>query len=446
MKLHPEDPRLTALLMGELSADEATAVRHAVAADPALGLALRELESMQEFLTDTLAPKNLSLLPRQRDAILQAARHADSSGKVIPLQSQRKSLKPLLIPLAAAAVILPLIFLLSQFPGEVQPTVADAPAPEPVPPAELPLEVALFPAPGPADAVTGATATARPTASAGLVRTSQARAAAMEENGDLFLRKVAERLAAAPPPQPEQLPLMRPRRPVIAADQPELQLPVHAGRASLDWVTRSIREDRKRPPVEAVRLEEILNHFTLRPAGPTAIARGVTLSTELIACPWRPSSLLLIVSFRGAANETRNISARLQANPAATQRYRLLGFANIPGLPPGPLPTRLPPANITSLAIEIEPSNPTEVLGTIHWTVDGEAAPPVPIQHQSDAEPSDDARFAALICTYAQWLTDELPGAIDTDLLAALARENVSDSLTADRTDFLNLIDQSLRY
>ena len=446
MKLRPEDPRLTALLMGELSEEEAAAVRRAVAADPALGLALRELESMQEFLTDTLAPQSLALLPRQRDAILQAARHVDSSGKITPLRSQRRSLKSLWVPLAAAAVILPLIFLLNRFPGDIEPTIAPAPTPEPVPAVELPLEVALFPAPGPADAGTGATATARPTASAGLVRTSQARAAAMEQNGDLFLRKVAERLASEPPPQPEQLPLMRPRRPVIAADHPDIELPVHSGRASLDWVARSIREDRKRPPVEAVRLEEILNHFTLRPAGPTAISRGVTLSTEIVPCPWRPSSLLLLVSFRGAANETRNVAAKFHADPAATQRYRLLGFANIPGLPPGPLPTRLPAATITSLAIEIEPSDPTGVLGNIRWTVDGETAPPVALQYQSDAEPSDDARFAALVCAYAQWLSDELPGIIDTDLLAALARENVSDSLTADRIDFLNLIDQSLRY
>lgn len=445
MKLQPEDPRLSAYLLGELPADEAAAVQLAIAADPALGLALRELESVQNLLAGTLAPASSKLLPRQREAILQAARHADLDGKVIALKSQRKSLRSLWIPLAAAAAILPLIFLFTRVPGGGNLITGNKPQPQPA--GEIPLEIALLPAPGPADASgDGSNNQSSPTATAGHAEASRNRAAAFEENGDMFLRKVAQRLAKEPLPTPEQLPPLRHRNPVSAADHPTLGLPVHAGSASLGWITRSIRVDHHRPPADAVRLEEILNHFTLKPAGATALVRGVTLSTEVFACPWKPSASLLLVTFRGATSETRHLTARFEANPAVVSRYRLLGFSTIPGLPNSPLPTRLPAGALTSLVIEIETTTPSGNLGSITWKVDSKPAPPVPLHLQPDAAPSDDARFASLVCTYAQWLSGDTFGIIDADLLSALARENLSDTLPADRVDFLNLIDQSLRF
>ena len=67
-----------------------------------------------------------------------------------------------------------------------------------------------------------------------------------------------------------------------------------------------------------------------------------------------------------------------------------------------------------------------------------------PPQLRPDAEPSDDARFASLLCTYAQWLAGDQAGMIDSEIVAALAREVASDGLPPDRYDLLNLIDQTL--
>lgn len=443
MKLHPDDPRLSAYLLGELPADEAAAVERAVAADPALGLALRELESVQRLLTSTLSPGAASLLPLQREKILSAARHADEAGKTLLLPSRPSLVRNLLIPLAAAAMITLAVFILLQLPGGKDLNAAKPPK-DSVPPGTLPLEVALLPAPGPPDFSGQGNTEARPTASSNLANAASGRSAAMNDNGDLFLRKVAERLAQVPPPGEKDLPPLVPRGSVNAADQPSLPLPIHAGRSSLAWITRSIREDHKRPPANAVRLEEVLNQFTLRPAGAAAVAQGVTLSTEVVSCPWKPSATLLLVSFRGTNDASSEVTATFKASPAAVQRYRLLGFAPVPGLPPSPLPTRLPAKTITSLVLEIEPSTPAGELGSIEWSVNGQSAAPVPVSRQGDAEPSDDARFATLVCTYAQWLIGQPAGLIDTDLLAALARENAAETLAADRIDFLNLIDQSL--
>lgn len=444
MKLHPEDPRLTAYLLGELPADEAVAVESAVAADPALGLALRELEIIQRLLTNTLAPGTATLLPLQRENILQAARHADEAGKITTLSSQRRPLKSLLIPLAAAAVIVLAVVVLIQLPADRNPTVATPPPDGQTPNGALPLEVALLPAPGPSDASNPGSSEARPTASSSLAKSAAARSASLQENGDLFLRKVAECLSQDPMPAATDFPNLQPRGSVSPAENPSLALPVHAGRASLAWITRSIREQHQRPPANAVRLEEVLNQFTLRPAGPAAIAQGCTLSTESISCPWKPSATLLLVSFRGTADAAREVVATFKTDSAKVRRYRLLGFAPVAGLAASPLPSRLPAKSITSLVLEIEPSSAAGDLGTIEWSVNGQPAPAVSLARHGDTEPSDDARFAALVCSYAQWLVGIPAGLVDTDLLAALARETAAENLPAERIDFLNLIDQSL--
>jgi hypothetical protein len=220
---------------------------------------------------------------------------------------------------------------------------------------------------------------------------------------------------------------------------------VQAGSASLGWVAHSVRTDHKLPPANAVRVEEILNHFPLRPAGAAAVSQGVTLSTETLPCPWKPSASLLIVAFRGAMDSAKEIQATFKADPASVAKYRLLGYSPIDGAPEtGSLPTHLPAKALTLVAIEVEPINGATSFGTIEWTVDTQPAAPVALSRKPDAEPSDDARFASLLCTYAQWLAGDQKQIIDGEIVAALAREVASDNLPPDRFDLLNLIDQSL--
>ena len=64
MNLHPDDPRLSAWVLGELPADEAAEVAHAVAADPALQAAADQLRGVCNFLDGTFAAP--ALRPEQR--------------------------------------------------------------------------------------------------------------------------------------------------------------------------------------------------------------------------------------------------------------------------------------------------------------------------------------------------------------------------------------------
>jgi len=447
MKLHPEDPRLTAYLLGELCAEEASAVERASAADPAIRLALRDMERVQILLAGTLAPASVGLLPRQRENIRRRARQAALEGKIVTLASHRRSWKPFLIPVASAAAIILAITVLTRLPsGDAGTSARNLP----VTPAnwdKIPLEVALLPAPGPADASRTGSApdSPRATAGSGLAERSAARDTAIEKTGDEFLRKVAETLEASPVPSPKDLPDLIPRGLVSAAEHPTLELPIHSGRASLGWIRHAIEQEQTLPHPQAVRLEEILNSYALRPAGATAIAGGATLSTEIIACPWKPSAALLIISIRGAGESAREVRPVFHANPDSVRRYRLLGFSSLDGVEPGKLPSRLPAKAVTTLAIEIESHGSVSHFGTLEWTIDDQPAAPIPLVRQADDEPSDDARFAALLCTFAQWLSGEQAGLIDGELVAALAREIDSPSLSAERTALLDLINQALK-
>ena len=309
---------------------------------------------------------------------------------------------------------------------------------------QVALAIALLPAPGLADAGRPAGDTATGTAAATLAGHAAARDGALAQEGDEFLRKSAEVLRQSPPPTAATLPALSRRKAVSAAATPNLALPIHAGRASLGWISRTVRGEHALPSPNAVRLEEILNGFVLRPIGSAAISKGVSITTECHPCPWQPSASLLLIAIRGATDADCDITATFQADPAAVARYRLLGFAPVSGLAPAALPSRLVAKARTTLAIEIEPSGTAATLGTIEWTLDGNPVASIPITVQLDAEPSDDARFAALVCTFAQWLAHDQPTLIDAELLAALTRETASTTLPPDRADLLALINEAL--
>ncbi|KAB2640001.1 MAG: hypothetical protein DVB26_06335 [Verrucomicrobia bacterium] len=349
---------------------------------------------------------------------------------------------------AAAAVVdsaAPAATCVAEAPDPA-PAATQAPDPSPEP---MPLAIALLPAPGPPDASRqSAEADADPAAAAAeptrLAGHAAARDAALAESAADFFREAAEVLEHSPPPAAADLPALSLRESVTAASSPTLALPLHAGRSSLGWITHAIRDEQQLPSPKAVRLEEILNSFTLRPAACAAICQGVSLTTESLPCPWKPSATLLLISIRGAADAAHDVAATFRADPATVARYRLLGFALPAGLDSSPLPTQLPAKSCTSLVLEIEPAATATTFGSLDWSLDGQPAPAIPITHHRDAEPSDDARFAALVCAFAQWLGHDQPALIDAEMLAALARETASATLPPGRADLLALIAEAL--
>ncbi len=118
MKIEKDDPRLTAYVLGELTPKEAKLMEHAIAADPALQLVLDEIERGQAILCKSLGTEDEKLLPRQRAAIMRAAGEACGRGKIEPLSSHPKAGFNLWSwPLAAAAVVVASLVIVTLFPG-----------------------------------------------------------------------------------------------------------------------------------------------------------------------------------------------------------------------------------------------------------------------------------------------------------------------------------------
>ncbi len=248
----------------------------------------------------------------------------------------------------------------------------------------------------------------------------------------------------------------------MATDFPTLDLPVQTKKSDLNELTQSIRERHQLPPRESIRLEEILNHFSYRLNGVAAIARGVakswqpetsddnlsiplaTLSSEMIACPWKPSATLLFINLRG--NGQIDCQARIvfHANPEMVTHYRLLGYSSPLGQATGPLPALLRTNSSTLLTIEIEASKSSGDLGSLEWLIDDNPAPTISLTRRADAEPSNDACFAALVCGYAQWLAGEQTEVIDVEMISAFAREVTSANQPPERAEFIDLIEPSL--
>lgn len=118
MNIEKDDPRLTAYVLGELTPDEAKQFEHAIAADPALKMVVKEIERTQADLFKALGTEEEKLLPRQRAAIMRAAREATGANKVEQLSSYRKaSFNVWTWPLAAAAVVIASLFIVTLFPA-----------------------------------------------------------------------------------------------------------------------------------------------------------------------------------------------------------------------------------------------------------------------------------------------------------------------------------------
>lgn len=415
MKIEPDDPRLTAYVLGECTPGDSVAIARAIAADPALAIAVREIESVERLLATTLSGGGDTLSARQHANILAAARAADARAddEAPVIIRPRWRISPWIGPMAAAAaIVLGIVFFLP----DDEPTGAGITAANPGE-TESTIPVSMLPSPGPVDASAPRGGTGAP--------------ASLPE-----------------PANPGGHPVLRPRGPVSAAHHPSLALPIQSGRASHRWINTAILRQGTLPAPDAVRTEEILNHFRIRPVGATAVHRGLTLTAETLPCPWKPSATLAVVTVRGARESIREVTATWNADASAVWRYRLLGHAVPVGAATRPLARSLAATAEHTIVLEVEPASATQRgLGEIAWTVDGQAAPSLAIArapYQAAGVASADARFAAFVCLFCEWLRAPHGDNPDAALVAALAREVAADPPTADRADFLALTRRAL--
>lgn len=419
MKISSDDPRLSAFLLGELPAAEASAVEHAVAADPALRLSLEELRKVASLLEGTLSTATPALRPGQREAVLRAVRHAELEGKVVEFASARRSLRPWLTVAGAAAAVVLAVTLASRISGPRQSGGERAGGA---------VEVALLPMPGPAGEAGDATAAGGGTStSASTARTAQSEE--LQKNPGEFLDKISRQLTRNPLPDPARLPALKPLPPLQSSG--ETTLPVIIGQASYGWVRGWIRDKAALPPKDAVRLEELVNTFPLPPAADDSAAGPVVVETA--PCPWNSGSLLIAATLRGAKESDTAVSWSFEA--AEGVRVRMIAS---PGSAAGRLPDRLPRGRSATVLLEVAPAAGSDRLGVLKLDVDGEFSGRI-IEKSAAAE-SPAMRQLGLVAGFGMWLRGE---GVDAAGLDGILNHAGSDE-DPGRADSRRLVRQAL--
>ena len=378
MKSSPDDPRLSAYLLGELPPDERAAMERAIAADPALRLSLGELRRVAALLEGTLSTAAPALRPTQRDAVLRAARQAAGEDRVIEFAgaTRRRASWPAVLGAAAAVVLA--VTLASRF---------SKPDPRERIAADGGVGVSLMPMPG----IDGAEI---PAAAAGVGSAASADGGELRTNPGGYLERMSREIARAPLPDPARLPDLKPL-PALRAGG-EIELPVLVGQASYGWVRGWVRELAALPPPNAVRLEELVNAFPL----PVAVHRGIASSIQSAVCPWNPSTYLVAATLVAPAGSEIPVEWSFEAAEGA--RVRLIAS---PGTGAGALPDRLPGARTVTVLIEVAPAEGSERLGVLKLDAAGEFSGR--IVERPEAAASPEMRQLGLVAAFGLWLRGE---------------------------------------
>jgi hypothetical protein len=78
------------------------------------------------------------------------------------------------------------------------------------------------------------------------------------------------------------------------------------------------------PPVDAVRVEEMVNFFQYDYSEPDD-ARAFAIHVDVARCPWEPSHRLVRIGVKGRENVS-NAGTEIQFNPLRVTSYRLIGY------------------------------------------------------------------------------------------------------------------------
>ena len=354
-RMHPEDPRVTAHALGELSRREASELERAALLNPSVHETLEETRQLADLLEAVLADKRLVLGEERREAIRQAGRQP-AGQELIAANRRRRWGRGMAVTAAAAALVVGGVWILQQITvtriresGAVAGTeegAADAamrilmsPVEHPVPAARSMQDPPL----SPGDPIPPGTESDNPQ--------YQQLKRLLHEDPDAFLRSVRQATRDASMGNLAKLPDLVDNKYVSAMEESRAVVPMVSGRASFPLVERFVRGEEKLPPRNAVRVEELINHVVYHDDGDSEL-RGIRLGAELVRCPWDERRLLLGVLLRNDSAGMLPVSSALQLDlkPELVRSYRLVGYAEagteggteggsgstaLRGLPPG---------------------------------------------------------------------------------------------------------------
>lgn len=454
MKIDINDPRITAFALGELTGDDAVELARAVRKDARVRAAVDEVREEAFLLSETLGGGDAELLTvEHRRAIRSAGGEMvieEFTGARVPFWRH-----PAVAGIGAAAVVAFGVYLVGVGPGDEgrdkegemvvdqKPTSWDW--------SKVSYDELM--APVEADGSWGA---------AGRAASEERRivAEAIREDVVSFRKEVENRIERSEFEEALRMPELQDAGWLEISGTESLMVPLTSGAASWPWVKRFIEEGEVLPPRQAVRIEEMVNHFRYKK--PTMIrGGGVVADVEVCRTPWNPSTLLLAVhvaaDVRAAGGGSVTPGVEVSFDRSRVRRVRLHGYALLKGDSGSAMPIRrvgsLARSQGNYVVYEVEPVEPVESAepaGALATLKVGESSEFV-VRADSALDwelASVDLRFASVVTATGMVLAGTpVAGGVDVDGLRALlddlekrTSEGSVPELTVERSDALQFI------
>lgn len=314
------DPRITAFALGELEGVDAVAIARAVHSDQGVRQAVDEVRATAYLLSDSLGASDVLALTSEQHQTIRSAGGV-SNITAMPPAGAKTWKRSLIAGMGVAAALTVTLFMIrGNQPSSNQGSLADHSDGSGSAMDWSKMDMVGLDAPA---ARSGVGANHQNGNSSAHVM-----AAAIADDTDKFRQELAKRIEQRPLAAASDLPSLKGSSWQKTSKGKVLNVPLSSGAASWPWVSRYLRDENTLPPRQAVRIEEMVNHFRYTP--PTML-QGAQLVADMEICtsPWNTKHLLLAVhvSARQGVDPGAAV-AELVVNEEKIQRVRLLGYAD----------------------------------------------------------------------------------------------------------------------
>lgn len=340
-RIDSEDPRVTAYALGELPEHEAAELRRVAEEHPAVQAALDETRTLAGLIRGGFSGESLELGEARREAIRRAGR-SPAPENLRSIQCRRRDwFRPAAVAAAAAALVACVLWMMQQIPVGENELVREAT--EAGQREAVRMQILLSPTPRSARPIAGGT-TPLPRApeddaypmlpevpSEIVDEEYLALRGLWQKDPEAFFASVRSAAREINLPILSRMAFLADSPFVSTREEARSTVPIVSGTASYHLVERFIRNEKRLPPRNSVRTEELINQVSYPDDG-DADLDGIKLGVEIVRCPWDRELALLGVLLRNESGRVIAEDAVLQveADPEFVGSYRLIGYAGRP--------------------------------------------------------------------------------------------------------------------
>ena len=336
-RIDSEDPRVTAYALGELPEHEEAELRRVAEEHPAVQAALDETRALAGLIRGGFRGESLELGEARREAIRRAGR-SPVPENLVSIQSRRSDwFRPAAVAAVAAALVVCVLWMLQQIPVGENELVREATKAEQR--QAVRMQILLSPTPRSARPIAGGAPLPRASGEDAYPILPEVPSEVVDEeylalrglwqkDPDAFFERVRSAAREINLPVLSRMAFLTDNPFISTREEARSIIPIVSGTASYHLVERFIRNEKRLPPPNSVRTEELINQVSY-PGDGDADLDGIKLGVEIVRCPWDRELTLLGVLLRNESGRVIAEDAVLQveADPEFVGSYRLIGYA-----------------------------------------------------------------------------------------------------------------------